>query len=622
MTKKTYDANSVQQLSFREGVRQRVGMYLGSPDIEGATNGLFEIISNSVDEAIIGAGKQIEIQIWKKAASVKDYGRGIPRGPKGEIKEVLITLLTESHSGAKFNDDNYTSVRGLNGIGSGATCCSSDYFKVITKRDGYEWSLEFKAGIPLTETAIRGKETKETGTFIYFEPSQEVFSAEPFEFNYETISKKVKDMSYLLPGIIFHITNMETNEKEEFCSKNGIVDLLNDVVKNPVHKSVIVGKMSDGINTVEIAVKWTKGSERFYCFVNGAECPDGGSPITGIKSAITRILNKELKGGFSGDVVRRGLIYIVSCSVKSPLFANQTKTKISNPELRGLADRIFADSWKDFALRNPHDVESINDFLTKEEKADRAADKARQAVINGNRLTSDSRKDKNPLGAKLSDCAIHDEKSMLFIVEGKSAMGSVMNGRDSKYMAGLPIRGKIISALKNDIDDVLANEEVIAIIKALGCGIFEKINLEKLRYGKICIMSDADVDGLSISVLLLTLFYKIMPELLHSGKVYATQMPLYKIAKGKDVCYTYTEEEQAKAKKPAGAHITRFKGLGEMTPEDLRATIFSLNDGRLIQMTMEDGIAAARMFELLMGDNVEPRRNYIFENLDFSKLIE
>ena len=420
MTKKTYDANSVQQLSFREGVRQRVGMYLGSPDIEGATNGLFEIISNSVDEAIIGAGKQIEIQIWKKAASVKDYGRGIPRGPKGEIKEVLITLLTESHSGAKFNDDNYTSVRGLNGIGSGATCCSSDYFKVITKRDGFEWTLEFKNGIPLTQTAIKGKETKETGTYIYFQPSQEVFSAEVLEFNYETIAKKVKDMSYLLPGIVFIVSDMENGLKQEFCSKNGIVDLLNDVVKNPIHKTTIIGKMSDENNTIEIACKWTKGAEKFYCFVNGAECQDGGTPITGIKTAITRILNKDLKENFSGDIVRRGLVYIVSCSVKKALFANQTKTKISNPELRGLADKIFSESWKDFRLRNPHDIEAINDFLTREEKADRAAAKARQAILDADRLTVDSKKSKSVLGSKLVDCAIHDENSVLFITEGET----------------------------------------------------------------------------------------------------------------------------------------------------------------------------------------------------------
>ena len=219
MTKK-YDANSVQKLSFREGVRQRVGMYLGSPDVAGATNGLFEIISNSVDEAIIGAGKRIEIEIWKDAASVRDFGRGIPRGPKGDIKEVLITLLTESHSGAKFNDDSYTSVRGLNGIGSGATNCSSDYFMVISKRDGFEWTLEFEMGIPKTDTAIKGKATNETGTYIYFKPSQSVFSAEPLEFDFEYIAKKVKDMSYLLPGITFVITNGETKEVFEYCSKN------------------------------------------------------------------------------------------------------------------------------------------------------------------------------------------------------------------------------------------------------------------------------------------------------------------------------------------------------------------------------------------------------------------
>lgn len=621
MTKK-YDASSVQKLSFREGVRQRVGMYLGSPDVAGATNGLFEIISNSVDEAIIGAGKRIEIEIWKNAASVKDYGRGIPRGPKGDIKEVLITLLTESHSGAKFNDDSYTSVRGLNGIGSGATNCSSDYFMVVSKRDGFEWTLEFEMGIPKTDTAIKGKATNETGTYIYFKPSQSVFSAETLEFNFEDIAKKVKDMSYLLPGITFVITNGETKEVFEYCSKNGISDLLNDVVTFPVHKTMISGKMSDGTNTIEIAIKWTKGAEKFYCFVNGAECPDGGTPITGIKTAITRVLNKELKSSFGGDIVRRGLVYIVSCSVKNSLFANQTKNKITNPELRGLADKLFSESWKDFSLRNPHDVEAIDEFLTREEKADRAADKARQAILNADKLSEDSKKARSVLGSKLVDCAVHNEKSMIFIVEGDSALGTVVSARDSKYIAGMPIRGKIISALKHKIEDVLENAEVQDIIKALGCGILDRVDTSKLRYGKVCIMADADVDGLSIQVLLLTLFYKLMPKLLKEGKVYATQAPLYKIDKGDKIWYTYTEEEQTKFGKPSGATLTRFKGLGEMTAKDLRNTIFSEENGRLLQMTIEDGARAAQMFELLMGEDVEPRRQYIFKNLDFTKLIE
>jgi len=622
MVKQTYGADDIEQLNFCNAVRIRVGMYLGSPDNEGAINGLFEIISNSLDEAIVGFGKRIEIEVWKNAASVKDYGRGIPRGPKGNIKEVLVTLLTESHSGAKFNSESYTSVRGLNGIGSSAINCASDYFKVITKRDGFEWTLEFDKGIPKTEVAVKGNPTEETSTYIYFVPSQEVFSAEPLEFDYGLIAKKVKDMSYLLPGITFIITDMENKKTEEYCSKNGIIDLLNNTVKTPIHKNNIIGKISDGNNLIEIALKWTKGPEKCLCFVNGAECQDGGTPTTGIKTAITRILNKEFKGTFTGDVVRRGLVYIISCSVKKPLFANQTKTKISNPELRGLADKVFSENWKDFSLRNPQDIEAINEFLTREEKADRAAEKAREAVINADKLTASSKKDKNVLGSKLKDCAIHDENSILYIVEGKSAIGTVVNGRDSKYMAGLPIRGKIISALKNNIEDVLENEEVIDIIKALGCGIFEKVNLEKLRYGKICIMADADVDGLSISVLLLTLFYKLMPKLLYSGKVYATQPPLYKITKGKDVWYTYTEEEQSAFKKSSGIQITRFKGLGEMTSEDLRNTIFSMTNGRYLQMTIEDGAAATNMFELLMSDDVEPRRNYIFENLDFSELIE
>lgn len=621
--KKEYNADSIKKLSFRDGVRKRVGMYLGSPDMEGVYNGLFEIVSNSIDEAIVGHGKKIIIKVDEQFASVEDFGRGIPRGPKGDDPEVLITLLTESHSGAKFDDDNYTSVRGLNGIGSGATNCSSSWFRVLTKRDGYEWELIFKDGVPQTPTANRGKATNNTGTLMEFKPSAEVFSAEPVKIDYEIVCKRVKDLSYLIPGLTFEVHNLKTGGIEIYHSKNGISDLLNDVVKTPIHKSMIIGEISDGDNTVQIALRWAKGGERFYCFVNGAECPDGGTPITGIKTAITRTLNKEFKGSFSGDMVRRGLVYIVSCSVKNPLFANQTKTKISNPELRGLADRIFSEKWKEFSLRNPADIEAINEYLAKEDKADKAAERARNAILNSTKEIESAVQKKTYNVEKLKDCIEHGPNSTLLICEGKSASGALQTARPIENVALYAIRGKIINAKTNPIEKVLDNEEVKDLIKIIGAGFFEKFNEKKMNFGKIGMAVDSDADGYNIACLIMVLFDTLMPGLIESGHLYWLKTPFYEVSQGGQTYYFETESELEQWKKTNGAKkytIKRNKGLGSLSDKAKKEGIFD-NPDSLVRLTMTDVALAKQQLENLMGDNVDFRKEFIYNNIDFSKII-
>ena len=622
---KIYDANSVEKLSFREGVRKRVGMYLGSPDMEGVYNGLFEIVSNSVDEAIVGFGKEIIIKVSKKYASVQDFGRGIPRGPKGEDPEVLITLLTESHSGAKFSDDNYARVRGLNGIGSGATCCSSDKFIVITKRDGFEWSLIFKEGIPQTKTATKGKATKETGTFIEFFPSQNVFSTEPIEIDFEVVSKRVKDMSYLLPGITFKIQNIDSKEERKFFSKNGILDLLDDVVKEPLIKTNIGYTSSDKDNTVEVALRWSKKGhyEKSYIFVNGAECPDGGSPLTGFKTAITRTINKEFKKSFNGDLVRRGLTYIIACSVKNPLFANQTKTKITNAELRGLADKAFVEAWKEFSLRNPKEVELIKEFLSKEDKAEQAAERARNAIINSVKEIDIATQKKTYNVEKLKDCLTHGLESTLLICEGDSASGALKTARPIENVALYAIQGKIINAKTNPMEKVLDNEEVKDLIKIIGAGIFERFNEKKMNFGKIGMAVDADADGYNIACLIMVLFDTIMPGLIEGGHLYWLKTPFYEINQGTNTFYFETEEELKQwEKQNSGKKFTikRNKGLGSLSEKAKKDGIFN-NPDSLVKLNMSDIVLAKQQLENLMGENVEFRKDFIYKNIDFSKII-
>lgn len=618
-----YGVNDIETLSFREGVRQRIAMYLGSADNQGLENGIQEIISNSIDEYWMGYGNRICVTLFKDKVCVRDFGRGIPFGKKNG-ENVLENIFSKAHTGGKFNEKVYQSVAGLNGIGAKATCLSSKFFRCISMRDGKYAEILFEKGnmvsyeegdLPNQEKNLR---KDETGTYIEFYPDEEVFNLEPIKIDFVDLCRKCKNLSYLTRGLTFVLRDEVNNKTENYCAENGILDLISDKVKSPVHNNPIYYELKDGNMQIEIALQWTKDHENFYCFTNGLMHSEGGTSLTGIRTSITRNINKIFNKNFSGEMARTGLVYAVSCKIPNPSFANQTKTKINNPELRSLADRAFSEAIKQFENQYPNDMKQIKDFLTKEEKAEAAAARARTAVLDAQKTVEKELKKKSVLAGKLVDCEKHNEESQLLIVEGKSALGSIVNARDGVTTACFPLRGKIINVLKNNEEDIFNNQEVKELQIALGCGIGDKFNMKKLRYGRVCIAADMDMDGYSIVCLVLTFFYKYYPELIRQGKVYWARTPLFSVTSGGKTYYAYSEEELAKLPK---GKVSRNKGLGELSAKEMKATLFSCEDS-YVQFTMEDAAAASYYFNLLLGENVKGRREYIFENIDFEAVEE
>lgn len=494
-----YGVNDIETLSFNEGVRQRIAMYLGSADNQGVENGIQEIISNSMDEYSMGYGNRICVTLFADKICVRDFGRGIPFGEKNG-ENVLESIFSRAHTGGKFNEKVYQSVAGLNGIGAKATCLSSKYFKCISMRDGRYAEIIFEKGIMISyEEDNLPNEKKnlredETGTYIEFYPDEEVFNLEPIKIEFGDLCRKCKNLSYLTKGLTFILRDEVNNKTESYCAENGILDLIYDKVKNPVHNNPVYYELKDGNMQIEIALQWTKEHENFYCFTNGLMHSEGGTSLTGIRTSITRNINKIFNKNFSGEMARTGLVYAVSCKIPNPSFANQTKTKINNPELRSLADRAFSEAIKQFENQYPNDIKQIKDFLTKEEKAEAAAARARTAVLDAQKTVEKELKKKSVLAGKLVDCEKHNEESQLLIVEGKSALGSIVNARDGVTTACFPLRGKIINVLKNNEEDIFNNQEVKELQIALGCGIGDKFNMKKLRYGRVCIAADMDMD--------------------------------------------------------------------------------------------------------------------------------
>lgn len=490
----SYTANDIKSLSFREGVRARVQMYLGSDDIEGTYQSFKEILNNSTDEAIAGYGDKIEIEVSEKEnlISVRDYGRGVPFLVREDGSNVLVDIYTKSHTGGKFDNNVYKNSSGLNGIGGSCVCLSSEYFIVQSFRDGQSAIAEFKKGELIS---YYEKETKEkNGTFVSFIPDKEVFKNGEIGYSYKRICEDIKNISYLYKGIIFSVKNLDTKEERSYSAKNGIIDFVKDNVKDPIQPNIIYKKVSDSTDTLEIAFQWGSKHENGYVFVNGLMCPEGGSPITGARSAITRTFNSLAKKEFSGEMIRENLFYVINCSVANPSFANQTKTKINNANLRTLASNAFSEALKDMNNNYQADFNKIKELLTRVEKAEAAAARARTAVMDAQKTVEKELKKKSVLAGKLVDCEKHNEESQLLIVEGKSALGSIVNARDGITTACFPLRGKIINVLKNNEEDIFNNEEVKELQIALGCGIGDKFNMKKLRYGRVCIAADMDMD--------------------------------------------------------------------------------------------------------------------------------
>lgn len=613
----TYNADSIEQLTFREGCRKRIGIYLGSADMTGVIAGFLELVNNATDEGLVcPTAKKIILCVGKDWASCRDYGRGMPHGPNKFSKEVMINLLTENHSGAKFDDNAYGGKsRGLNGTGSAATCCSSDWFEISSYRDGACWFMRFEDGKPcFSECQKLPLNGEEQGTYIKYKPSQKVFNAEKIEFNYEDICKIIKEYSYFNKEIQFQVKNEETGEVRVFVSENGLIDFAKEHISNPVHSNPIHLQLSENDIDIELILQWTKNKERFYLFSNGGENPNGGTPITGIKTAITNYMKKQFKGGFDGDMARTGLTYICSVNLKNPIYDGQVKSKITNPELKGLAQRATGAALSNFQEQHPDEFKAIIDFLSKERKAEQAAERAREAVLTHTKEINAAAKKKVLMADKLKDAEFLGEDATLLIVEGDSAAGAIIQGRDVDHYGLLPIRGKCINALSNPMEDVLANEEVKAILMAMGITANGTFNPKKLRYGKLGICVDADDDGAHIALLVTALIYALCPEFVLDGRLCWLKAPLYKVVSGGKVNYYFNDSELPKDVK---GEITRYKGLGEMKPEDVESAMFGKYQ-RLEQI--DPSPMGLHTLEQIMGKDVQPRKDFVFNNIDFSTI--
>lgn len=616
----SYDINSIESLSFKDGVRQRIQMYLGSATTEGLWEGLKEIINNSTDECMAGYGKEIIITIKEKEQefSVRDFGRSVPFGFRENGENVLVSIFSKAHTGGKFNHKSYAQSVGTNGIGSSATCLSSDYFQVESYRDGTAAIARFEKG---ENTFYEEKKTSEpTGTYIFYKPSKEVFKDAEESLTFNRICSEIENISYLNSGIKFTVIDKDNDKEQIFFSQNGISDFILHKVKNPLMSKPILCSKKDATDEVEVALIWTKDKEASYCFVNGGSCPDGGAPITGVKTSITNTLKKLIGKDIDADLFRRGLCYVVNCKVANPSFEGQTKSRVNNSNLRTLAGQATKEGLEEFGQSS--EFKSIADMILKLEKAERAADRAREAVLNHTKEMNEVRKQKLAFIDKLSDAEILGQNAMLCITEGDSAGSSVAMGRDTKNTGILRIKGKMLNTLKAEDEKIFANEEIKLLLYALGVDI-NNYNPSKLRYGKIAICADQDIDGKHIALLIMTNLYKLCPQFLKENRLYWLQSPLFiEYDKNNEpIKWWYTNEEFDKDRNKTKGTVKRVKGLGQLSEKDLKATMFSTTGGqRLDHITYSE--EGAQRLKDLMGEDIQPRKDYVFNNIDFSQYGE
>ena len=620
-----YDINSIESLSFREGVRKRIQMYLGSDDIEGTYQALKEIINNSTDEALAGYGKKIEIEVDESSNSiiVRDFGRGVPFGIREDGENVLVSIYTKSHTGGKFSNDSYKNASGLNGIGGSCVCLSSKQFQVKSFRNGIMASASFVKGELSFYTEV--PTTEPNGTEVLFIPDPEVFCNGEIGFSYERICEDIKAISYLYSGIIFVVTGKlidGTEDRVEFCAKNGITDFVKDNAYRPLHKHIITASASNEEDSVEIAFQWGAGKERSYVFVNGLLCPEGGTPITGARTSITKVLNSLANAKFDGDKIREGLFFVMNCKVANPSFANQTKSKINNPSLRTLTSNAFTTAIKQMYSDYNDEFNTVVALLRKIEKADEAAERARNAILGQERKEAAAKRRKVQMPDKFKDCEKHGEDSLLIICEGNSALAGLMPARDVNTEALYAVRGKVKNLLKHPLEECLENQEISDIICALGCGIQEKYNPKKLNYGKVAIAVDADVDGKNIMCLIATMFSVLMPQFIEEGRLCWLQAPLYRLTKGNQRVFAYNDKELAELRQKYPTwEQGRNKGLGEMTAEDMELSMMNKENRHLEILKISDFDSAMESLNILMGaGRVKERREFLFENVDFGTL--
>ncbi|KYH34128.1 DNA gyrase subunit B [Clostridium tepidiprofundi DSM 19306] len=620
-----YDETQIQVLEGLEAVRKRPGMYIGSTSLRGLHHLVYEIVDNSIDEALAGYCKNIEIIVHKdNSVTVKDDGRGMPVGihPKMQ-KPTVEVIMTVLHAGGKFGGGGYKVSGGLHGVGASVVNALSVECIVEVARDGKLWRQEYSRGKVLTDLECIG-ETDEHGTKTYFKPDPEIF--EEIDFDYDTLAQRLRELAFLNKGIRIMFEHENEEKKKEFYYEGGIksfVEYLNRNREN-LHKEPIYieGKKNDYI--VEIALQYNDSyTENIFSFANNIDTVEGGTHLSGFKSALTRVLNdyakkfgflKENDKNLSGDDIREGLTAVISIKLTDPQFEGQTKTKLGNSEVRGIVDSIFSEELSSFLQENPQISKTIINKALNAARAREAARKARELTRRKSVLEGTS------LPGKLADCSSKNpEECEIYIVEGDSAGGSAKQGRNRKFQAILPLRGKIMNIEKQRLDKILSSEQIRALITAIGAGIGKDFEIDKIRYNRIIIMTDADVDGAHITTLLLTFFYRYMKEIVEKGHIYIAQPPLYKIFKNKKEYYAYDDKELNKILNEIGGkdnktQIQRYKGLGEMDAEQLWETTMNPENRILLRVTVEDAMAADEIFTILMGDKVEPRREFIQEN--------
>ena len=618
-----YNAQSIETLSFKDAIRSRVAMYMGSADNMGVLQCAREIITNSIDEATMGFGKRITVDLYEgNRMRIGDEGRGCPFGKREDGTEALEAIYTMAHSGAKFNDKIFQNVAGQNGIGGKGVALSAEEFCVISYRDGQYAKLELYNGVKTnfeTGTQTMGDKAR-TGTIVEFVPSQEVYNLEPINIKFEDVKKMCRDWSYLSKGISFILTDHTTGEHVTYLSKNGLLDFMKDNTEKFLHKTPMHITLADGGAETEIVMAWTNSrAEEWHVFTNGLENVEGGTSLTGIKTALTNFFKKKLKGEGSPDILRKGLFYAVSCKVPNPSFANQTKTKVNNGELRGLCQRATNQMLEEFEYRHGDEFQRILELLTKELKAEAAAERARKQVLEAAKDVEKNQKKKVFASDKLKDAEFLGENSTLLIVEGNSAMGGMSQARDYTKYGLLAIRGKIINCLSNNEEKVFQNEEIKLLLSAMNI-VPGKYDSKKLRYGRLAICTDADSDGYHIGLLIMAALSYLAPQFIKEGRLCWLHAPLYIISDGKKETYAFTDEEMNAMRGKIKGNITRNKGLGEMTPESARRSMFTSEFQRMEVLEYSD--EAMEILYALMGEDVEPRRNFVMTKIDFSEIKE
>jgi DNA gyrase subunit B len=620
----SYEAKDIQVLEGLEAVRRRPGMYVGGTDIRALHHLVYEVVDNSIDEALAGYCDAIDITIHEDSSvTVTDNGRGIPVDIHPERgKSALELVMTVLHAGGKFGEGSYKVSGGLHGVGLSAVNALSEWFKVEVKRAGKVYSQRYERGHPVTELEVIGKAPKnETGTSQTFKFDDTIFVGD-LDFKFNTLLQRFREMAFVTRGVNIHLQDERHDREMTFYFEGGIASFVRYLNRNrkTLHPVVHVEKEVDDI-TVDVAFQYTDAyAESIYAFANTINTIDGGTHMTGLRSAITRTINdyakkqKLLKDGdanFKGDDTREGLTAIVSIKHPDPQFESQTKVKLMNPEVQTVTQQVINDAFGMFLDQNSRAGKTIVEKCLTSARARRAARKARDLVIRKSALESLT------LPGKLADCSERDpEKTELYIVEGDSAGGSAKQGRDRHFQAILPLRGKILNTERARLNKILSNNEVKALISALGTGIGEGFDLEGLRYGRIIIMTDADVDGSHIRTLLLTFFFRYMQPLIDSGHLFIAQPPLYRIGYRKKTHYAYTEADKAGILKDLGVgddrvSLSRYKGLGEMNPQQLWETTMDPGQRTLLQVSIEDATVADRTFDMLMGSAVPPRRRFI-----------